>query len=377
MKQSFNCTDCITNESIQVVVEDNLVISKTKTTFETDASLFIGPSLLDLQINGFSGVDFNTFPILQEDFITVIHNLAKEGILSFFPTVITNSDFNIISLLQNINQLCLQSALISSYVSGIHLEGPFISAVKEASGAHSKEYIKAPDWELFEVFQEASGNRIKIITISPEWDNAVEFIEKCVANNIVVSIGHTVASGAQIKAAVDAGASMSTHLGNGAPLSLHRNSNLIFDQLANNNLTPSIIADGYHLPDNFLKIVLAAKNNQVILVSDSTMFAGMNPGVYHSHIGGKVTLEQGGRLSIFDNNKILAGSAVSLLDCINKLYSSALLNLATAWSLASTCPKRMVNVADCSDDFVLFKIVNNMIIIVSVIKSGKQIYTQN
>lgn len=377
MKEIINCVDCISNELIQIVIDDDLVVSRKEVGIKDDETVFVGPGLLDLQINGFSGVDFNTFPIIETDFLKVINNLSKEGVLSFFPTVITNSDSNIINLLKNINELCLQNPLIDSYVSGIHLEGPFISPVKEASGAHSKDYIKAPDWELFKVFQEASGNRIKIITLSPEWDNSIGFITKCAAHDIIVSIGHTVASNEQINAAVKAGATMSTHLGNGAPLSLHRNSNIIFDQLANNNLIPSIIADGFHLPDNFLKIVLEVKKKNFILVSDSTMFAGMEAGVYHSHIGGKVKLEKGGRLSTYNNENVLAGSAVSLLDCVNKLFSSYMLSLAEAWSLASIKPMSLVNLSINHDNFVLFKLKNNTISILSVFKSGKQIYTSD
>lgn len=377
MKEIINCIDCISDELIQIVIDDNLMVSRNKVGVKDDEAIFVGPGLLDLQINGFSGVDFNTFPIIENDFLKVINNLSKEGVLSFFPTVITNSDANIINLLKNINELCLQNPLIDSYVSGIHLEGPFISPVREASGAHSKDYIKAPDWGLFKVFQEASGNRIKIITISPEWDNSTDFIAKCAANDIIVSIGHTVANNEQINAAVKAGAKMSTHIGNGAPLSLHRNSNIIFDQLANNYLTPSVIADGFHLPDNFLKIVLKVKNNNIILVSDSTMFAGMDAGVYDSHIGGKVKLEKGGRLSTYKNENVLAGSAVSLLDCINKLFSIKILSLSKAWSLASIGPKKLVNILDDNNDFVLFKLKNNSITILSVFKSGKQIYSDS
>jgi N-acetylglucosamine-6-phosphate deacetylase len=119
------------------------------------------------------------------------------------------------------------------------------------------------------------------------------------------------------------------------------------------------------------------KNNNIILVSDSTMFAGMDAGVYESHIGGKVKLEKGGRLSTYKNENVLAGSAVSLLDCINKLFSIKLLSLSKAWSLASIEPKKLVNILDDNNDFVLFKLKNNSITILSVFKSGKQVFTDS
>jgi N-acetylglucosamine-6-phosphate deacetylase len=361
-------------------IENDIIVSKKYLDESPEGNLYVGPGLVDLQINGFAGVDFNTFPIDELEFLKAIDTLVKEGVTAFFPTVITNSDTSILSLLNNINQLCLQNPIINSFVGGIHLEGPFISPADGAKGAHNHVYIKAPDWNLFEKFQEASGNRIKIITISPEWHNAPDFIKKCVANNVIVSLGHTIASEEQIKAATLAGASMSTHLGNGAPLSLPRNSNFIFEQLANDRLTASIIADGYHLPDSFLKIALKTKQDRAILVSDSTMFAGMKPGVYESHIGGKVFLEDGGRLSTYNNTKILAGSAVSILDCVNKLLKSNLASLSHAWFLASLNPYNLVanvkkeRASIKFSDLVVYELNDNTISILNVFKNEKRIY---
>lgn len=382
MIETIKCIDCLTNKVILIEIENDTIVSTKYLDESPEGNLYVGPGLVDLQINGFAGVDFNTFPIDELGFLKTIDALVKVGVTSFFPTVITNSDTSILSLLKNINKLCLQNPVINSFVGGIHLEGPFISPVDGAKGAHDHRHIKAPDWDLFEKFQEASGNRIKIITISPEWDNVTDFIKKCVANNVIVSLGHTIASEEQIRAATIAGASMSTHLGNGAPLSLPRNSNFIFEQLANDQLTASIIADGYHLPDSFLKIVLKTKQDRAILVSDSTMFAGMKSGVYESHIGGKVFLEDGGRLSIYNNNKILAGSAVSILDCVNKLLKNNLASLSHAWVLASLNPYNLVaNVKKESasikfSDLVIYELNDNSISILNVYKNKKRIYSK-
>ena len=145
-------------------------------------------------------------------------------------------------MLKNIDELCQQNNVIEDFVDGIHLEGPFISPKEGARGAHDAQYVRAPDWNLFQEFQQASGHRIKIVTISPEWENAPAFIKKCIRENIVVAIGHTIANPEQIRAAIDAGATLSTHLGNGAPLTLPRNDNFIFEQLAAEQLTASLIA---------------------------------------------------------------------------------------------------------------------------------------
>ncbi len=341
MKKIIKALDCLQDKMVQIHLENDHIRWLENLSESPNGDIFFGPGLVDLQINGFDGVDFNQFPIEEKDFLKAIDSIAKTGVTSFFPTVITNSDQAIIALLNNIHQLCSENKMINSFVGGIHLEGPFISPKEGARGAHDARYIKAPDWELFQNFQKASGNRIKIVTISPEWKNANEFIKNCIQENIIVAIGHTVATPSQIQDAVKAGASLSTHLGNGAPLSLPRNSNFIFEQLATEKLSTSIIADGFHLPDSFLKIALKMKEEKAILVSDSTQFAGMPSGIYETHIGGKVVLHNS-KLATFDNPQILAGSAVSILDCINKLLESKLCDLKQAWSLGSIHPNNLL-----------------------------------
>lgn len=378
MKETYNCIDCHSNKNVVISIENDKIISKEYKELingEGNQELFVGKGLTDLQVNGYNGVDFNTFPILEDDFLKVIETLTEQGVTTFLPTVITNSDKNILDLLKNIDNLCNDNKVINSFVGGIHLEGPFISKKEGARGAHGFQYVKAPDWQLFEKFQKASGNRIKIITISPEWENSVSFIEKCVKKNVIVAIGHTIATPEQISKAVSAGASMSTHLGNAAPLKLPRNSNFIFEQLANNNLTASIIADGFHLPDSFLKIALTTKKDKIILVSDSTMFAGMKAGTYNSHIGGDVVLQENGRLSTKENSEILAGAAVSLLFCINKLIKSDLTSIKEAWNLGSSQPNTLIN--NKHSDFVLFELLNNKIQIREVFKNNNRIYSKN
>lgn len=383
MNRTIKCIDYSTNRQVQLDFNEETLVSKKYVSDNTETNLYIGPGLVDLQINGFAGVDFNTFPIGEEEFLRVIGTLVKEGVTSFFPTVITNSQSNIVSLLKNIDQLCRSNSIIEDFVEGIHLEGPFISPKDEAKGAHDHKHICAPDWSLFQKFRKASNNRIKIITISAEWDNAPSFIEKCVAENIIVALGHTMANPEQIKAATNAGAKLSTHLGNGAPLKLPRNSNLIFEQLANDNLSSSLIADGFHLSDSFLKVAIKTKQDNAILVSDSTMFANLTPGVYDSHIGSKVHLESNRRLSTFENNKLLAGSAVSLLDCVNYILKRKISNLSQALCMASKNPSTLIKgkSIDLMDkensDIILFEIKNNTVKILEVIKKRKLVYLRS
>lgn len=189
---------------------------------------YVGPGLVDIQINGYKGSDFNTPPFPVSMVHRVSRELLSEGMTSYFPTVITNGDQSI-NLRQGAFLKRAGKMHSRSCVAGIHLEGPFISPEDGPRGAHQKQHVKPPDWELFQRWQDQAQGMIKIITLSPEWEGSASFIEKCAESGVIVSIGHTTANAKQIEDAVRAGARMSTHLGNGAHLHIRRHPNYILD----------------------------------------------------------------------------------------------------------------------------------------------------
>ena len=298
----------------------------------------IAPGLVDLQVNGYGGIDFNTVHLQIEDIHKAVRLLASQGITSFYPTLITNTDSTIRQALQNILLACKIDPELGAAIGGIHLEGPFLSKEDGARGAHSLEFVQQPDWELFQEWQNVAEGKIRIITMSPEWDGAAKFIKKCSDTGVIVAIGHTAATPEQINAAVQAGAQLSTHLGNGAHLMLPRHPNYLWEQLAQDQLWATVIADGFHLPGSFLKVVFRMKPETSILISDCTEFTGLTPGVYKSHIGGEVLLNSEGRLCIAGQPKLLAGSAQSLLWCVNQVAQKGLLSFSQAWNKASLKP---------------------------------------
>ncbi|GGG07410.1 N-acetylglucosamine-6-phosphate deacetylase [Paenibacillus abyssi] len=338
---------------------------------------WIGPGLIDLQINGYAGIDFNTASLSAQDVTEVTARLWKQGVTSFFPTIITNSDENIRKMTAIIAEACRSDRMVNASIPGLHLEGPFLSKADGARGAHDAQYVQKPDWELFQRWQESADGRIKIITLSPEWDDAPEFISKCVDNDVMVSIGHTSASPQQIRAAVAAGARMSTHLGNGAHLTLPRHPNYIWEQLASDELTASIIADGFHLPESVLKVFLRAKHDRIVLVSDAVYLSGLQPGCYETHIGGKVVLTPEGKLHLASNPNLLAGSAQLLRAGIHHLVNSGLCTIAEAWQMASERPASLLGLeklgrieAGAEADLVVFTQEKNSLQIQQVYKKG-------
>ncbi|HHV45204.1 MAG TPA: amidohydrolase family protein, partial [Firmicutes bacterium] len=177
-------------------------------------------------------------------------------------------------------------------------------------GAHPRQFVSFPDWEEFQRLQELAQGAIRIITLAPELPHALEFIEKAVAEGVVVGIGHTNATAKEVKAAVACGATLSTHLGNGCHAVLPRHADYIYEQLGNDGLMASFIADGKHLPANVLKSFIRAKGVQrSILISDAVSLTGLPDGAY--------TL-WGQQVEVLRDKVVLAGTeylagAVSLL----------------------------------------------------------------
>lgn len=373
--------NCITGKPTSIKLRDGSEVETVSDETAIKHPLYAGPGLIDLQVNGINGIDFNSTGLTTQDLINANKYLLSTGVTAFFPTVITNSDENLLKMLAIIHRACSSDRLLDACVAGIHLEGPFISPQPGAKGAHNEAFIKAPDWELFQKFQEAAGGRIKIVTLAPEWETAPLFIEQCVRSGVIVSIGHSLANTDQVRSAVKAGARMSTHLGNGIPLMIQRHPNLIWDQLAEDELYTCIIADGIHIPDSFIQVVRKVKADAAMIVSDATCFAGMEPGEYQTHIGGAVVLEKNKRLSVKGGQGILAGAAKSLLENVETLLEHQLCSIGEAWRMASgNIAGFLHKVGNYSteetDDQVIFTIDGTTINIHQVIKKGEIVFSK-
>jgi len=182
----------------------------------------------------------------------------------------------------------------------------------------------------------------------------------------------------QIRRAIEAGASLSTHLGNAVPLLLPRHPNLIWDQLAAEELYACIITDGIHIPDSFIKVVMKNKAKNTIVISDATCFAGMAPGEYQNHIGGTIVLDKEKRVSLKSSQGLLAGAAKSLLENVETLIDHNLSTLGEAWQMASTNVATMLGKNDKTfnnkNDLVIFQLNGKEIQIERVIKEGRIVF---
>ncbi|MEM6428635.1 MAG: amidohydrolase family protein [Deinococcota bacterium] len=336
----------------QVMITDLEDTGKdAKASLNTATRLVLSPGWIDIQINGFMGVDFNQ-PVSTADLLQAVEALAAVGVTRFLPTVITHTPAHMEACLQAIARATQESERIAQAVVGIHLEGPFLSAQDGARGAHPREAIRPPDLALFERLQEASGQLVRLLTLSPEYEEAAAFIHEITNRGVRVAIGHTSATPEQIQQAVQAGASLSTHLGNGIQATLARHPNILWEQLAQDKLFTSAIFDGFHLPTSTLKVFHKVKGTQLIMVSDAVALAGMSPGVYKGQIGGQVELHPSGKLTMY-GSEYLAGSASSLLAGVNTAIHNLGCTLADVFTMVSTTPQHYLGLPERADYVVM------------------------
>lgn len=304
---------------------------------------WLSAGLVDIQVNGYNGIDLNDGQLNEARIHQLASTLLQLGVTRFLPTLITASQSQLLNALQLIGSACDDDPLLAATIPMIHVEGPFISPEDGPRGAHPLEHVRAPSLSEVEQWQEACGNRVGLITLSPHWPGSPEFIQALHRLGTRVALGHTHASHEQLSSAVEAGASLSTHLGNGIAASLPRHPNPIWTQLSDDRLSASFIADGHHLPRETLIAMLRAKGHaRSLLVSDTAALGGMPPGRYSAPIGGEVELTADGRLSVA-GTPFLAGAAKPLADGVACCATLDGLSLGDALDLACANPGQYLN----------------------------------
>jgi N-acetylglucosamine-6-phosphate deacetylase len=243
------------------------------------------PSLFDLQINGFAGVDFQDPALSLTDLRQAVEMLRGGQTHRILLTLITDELDALERKFAQIEKYRAADPMLAETICGYHLEGPFLSPEEGYRGAHPGGCMRAPDLESFERLQAAAGGHIRLLTLAPEWPGSAQFIATVAAQGVVISLGHTNASETQIDEAIRAGATMITHLGNGTPVALPRHDNIIQRLLARDELIACLIPDGVHLPPFALRNFFRGKPaGKVLLTTDAMAAAGAPPGRYR--IGG-------------------------------------------------------------------------------------------
>ncbi|MDD2600259.1 MAG: amidohydrolase family protein [Kiritimatiellae bacterium] len=299
------------------------------------------PGFVDLQINGYQGVDFSDAGLSAAGFAAACRGIFEAGTAAFLPTIVTST----LSTYEHNLPIIAQAMRLPEFegrVLGVHLEGPFISPEDGARGAHPLPHVKAPDIQVLERLLGLSEGSIRMLTVAAELKGVDQLIAYATSQGISVSLGHQLAEDQAIHAAATAGAKCLTHLGNGVPATIDRHHNPIWAGLAQEELTAMIITDGHHLPASLIKLFLRIKGSaQVVVTSDGTALTNMLPGSYHM-FGADVTLDESGRL-YNPLTGYLAGSGSTMLQCMNYLASLQLLTLAELIQVGCANPLNLIN----------------------------------
>ena len=295
---------------------------------------------IDLQLNGFKGINFSAPDLTLDQMRMATRELVMAGTAAYCPTVVTGR-MDMYRHNLPILATAMRDPELKPHLLGIHLEGPFISPIEGARGAHPPEHIIKPDVDTFKRFQEWAEGNIVLLTLAPEVEGAMALIRYASANGTVISMGHHLAEDATMEEAVRAGARVCTHLGNGMPNMINRHQNPLWWQLACDELTGTFITDGHHLPADYIKVALRTKTvRRFVVVSDAAQLAGLPPGVYDFN-GNKAVLAPNGRIG-FKDTPYLAGSSATILQCMNFLASLNLLSEADLWKVGYANPLRLI-----------------------------------
>ncbi len=235
---------------------------------------WISRGFIDIQVNGYRGIDYSGPCLEVGDVGRLVDMLAAAGTTRHVPTIITNPRERILRNLATIANAVAGDPRLRAAIPGIHVEGPFISGEDGPRGAHDGRFVRDPGTGELDEWIEASAGLLRIVTVAPEREGAIEFIREATRRGVVAAIGHTAASGELIARAVEAGARLSTHLGNGSHPTLPRLRNYLWEQLADDRLTAGVIADGFHLPDSVLLVFSRAKGLDRIVLASDVAFLG-------------------------------------------------------------------------------------------------------
>ena len=317
--------------------------------------LLLIPGLVDIQLNGYGGLDVNDPSRPASELSDLVRALWGQGVTTVYPTIISADDATTTTLVKRAAAARAADSDVAYGVPGLHLEGPYISSAEGARGAHDPAVIRDPDADEFDRWQTAADGAIAIMTLAPERKGAIDFTRRLTTragthasgmSPVLASVGHSLATASEIHAFAAAGGRLSTHLGNGLPAQIDRHHNPIWAQLTEDILTAGLIADGHHLPaDTFAALVRAKGPGRCVLTSDAAALAGCAPGDYRTAVGGAVTVGPDGSLRL-QGTPYLAGSGASLLDCLRWATGPGELPLDIAVTMATRTPADLLGLHD-------------------------------
>lgn len=333
------------NKSFQVCdlyIEKGRMVSDisqlSDTTVINAEGMLVLPGLIDIHSHGAVGHDFSDGDM--EGLTKILAYQYDHGITSYCPTTMTLTKEHLLKIFQDMGDRQKNREVRSdkglSRIIGFHLEGPFLDPTRK--GAHREENIIPPDVNFFRECNTACGNLIRLVTLAPNMDGALDFIKE-VKDITAVSLGHSSADYETAKAAFQAGASHVTHLFNAMEPLGHRSPGLIGAASENRNCMAELICDGFHVHESMIRAAFQLFPGRIVLISDSMRATGMEEGVYE--LGGQ-------QVTVKDNRALLpsgtiAGSVTNLYDCMRNAVSYGI-PLEEAVAAATMNPAKSIGI---------------------------------
>ena len=304
----------------------------------------IAPGYVDLHIHGSAGYD--VMDDTAEALPAIEQLLARHGVTSYFPTTVTAPMDTTLRALERLANAIEKrernnaDGKIRALPLGIHLEGPFISHARR--GVHPPENLLAPTMPLFEKFWQAARGRIRMMTIAPELEDALEVIAEAARRGVCVSLGHSDADFAAAERGIAAGARHATHTFNAMRPLDHRSPGILGAVLTDRRVSADIIADGVHLDPAIVKLFADAKGaTQTVLITDAISATGMPEGRYR--LGSFEVDVRDGKCMVDGK---LAGSVLTMDRAVRNLARFAEWDLPQAVAAASQNPARVARIAN-------------------------------
>lgn len=322
----------LTNAS--VAIENGKIASITEHAERERPRYRCLPGRIDLHIHGACGVD--VMDATPQALNTLCRYLPQEGTTGYLATTMSMPETSILAALCNIANY---THTFGARILGAHLEGPFIAPQK--AGAHSLDHIRLPDTTLFDAWQTYAKGLIRLVTVAPELEGALDFISHLTQQNVIASLGHTHASYAEAIAGIDHGCRHATHLHNAMTGLDHRQPGAALAILERNTVLAELIADGIHVSPDILRFAYHVKGReQLCLVTDSMRAKCMGEGTFE--LGQQVVTVQNGHARLADGT--LAGSVLSMDDACHNMLSFKACDLMDLTYLCSINPAKQLGI---------------------------------
>lgn len=295
---------------------------------------YLIPGLVDLHTHGCVGRDYSDGD--PEGFAACARYLAQNGVTSFLPTTMSLSEETLTRVFGALGAY-IGSKQEGAVARGINMEGPFFNPTRK--GAQSGEWLKLPDYAMFERLYEASGQTVKMVDFAPELPGGLSFIEQA-REKAVLSIAHSDATYEQARDAIGAGITHATHLFNAMPPLLHREPGAV-GAVLDSAATAEVICDGGHIHPALVRSLFRLLGGRLVMISDSMRATGMPDGVYD--LGGQEVFVKEGLATLRDGT--VAGSTTNLMECVRRTASFGV-PLAEAVRAASLVPARVIGLQE-------------------------------